>query len=393
MEEIRQLTKEELTQESLLSQFAFQYELKPEEQQERVELGRPEEFWGGFVDGRLAAKLRIIPLQIFLQGQVWAMGGIASVATWPEHRRHGIVGRLLRQALIAMRKNGQSLSFLAPFSFAFYRKFGWETYVDYKQYTIETGGLPRWERPPGSIKRVDRQPVLLNAIYETYGARYNGMLKRDEDWWQKRVFAGASGTDQVIVYENEQGNHQGYLRYRVKDRMMRIDEFVFLDEQARRAIWRFVSDHDSMIDKVTLRAPLDDRLSQLFDNPGFQQEIVPYFMARIVDVKAFMEQYAFMPLEQSFQLFITDEHAPWNKGLHSIRIDASGKAEVRKLDVGTAPMNGAVHIPIQSLTALLMGYQKADFLWETGKISGKKDAVKRLAACIPEGQTYLTDYF
>ncbi|TKH33755.1 GNAT family N-acetyltransferase, partial [Paenibacillus polymyxa] len=40
----------------------------------------------------------------------------------------GMVSRLLTHALEEMKTAGQSLSFLHPFSFAFYRKFGWETY-------------------------------------------------------------------------------------------------------------------------------------------------------------------------------------------------------------------------------------------------------------------------
>lgn len=88
-----------------------------------------------------------------------------------------------------MKEQGQTLSFLHPFQFAFYRKFGWETYTDYMKYEIPTAMLPKLPLQTGSIVRVDEQIPLLNGIYRSYAVRYNGTLDRDEQWWKRRIFA------------------------------------------------------------------------------------------------------------------------------------------------------------------------------------------------------------
>jgi predicted acetyltransferase len=133
---IKNIENEYIGESLKLSEFAFQYELSAEERAERLARFKPELNWGYFVDGELAAKLIILPLTIGLNGRSFTMGGIAGVATWPEYRRHGMVKQLLMHALEQMREQGQTISCLHPFEFSFYRKFGWETYTDYKRYEI-----------------------------------------------------------------------------------------------------------------------------------------------------------------------------------------------------------------------------------------------------------------
>ena len=127
------------------------------------------------------------------------MGGIAGVATWPEFRRGGMVAQLLGQALKTMRDRGQTLSFLAPFKFEFYRKYGWETYVDYVRYEIPADKLPKFEAAEGSkVVRADKNGELLNAVYEAYAKQFNGMLERDAHWWNERYLKGKKARSRSI---------------------------------------------------------------------------------------------------------------------------------------------------------------------------------------------------
>src|SRR4051812_40976544 len=126
---IRRIEKDTLADSIRLSQFAFQYELSQAEQEERIANFKPEQSWGYYMEEQLAAKLSILELKTWINGYPFAMGGIAGVATWPEFRRHGMVKKLLIHALQTMKAAGQTISFLHPFEFPFYRKFGWETYT------------------------------------------------------------------------------------------------------------------------------------------------------------------------------------------------------------------------------------------------------------------------
>src|SRR5690625_4349653 len=168
------------------------------------------------VEGKLAAKVHIIPLASYINGQAFKMGGIASVATWPEYRRYGMIQPLLFHALQDMKKNGQTISLLSPFSTPFYRKYGWELAFTEKKYDIPIGNLKREWKTQGYVRRIGKDVPLLHDIYTIYAKKFSGILTRDEKWWEQRVLTDPSA--HIAVAYNEAGKAEGYLIYKVKDR-------------------------------------------------------------------------------------------------------------------------------------------------------------------------------
>ncbi|QHW32798.1 GNAT family N-acetyltransferase [Paenibacillus rhizovicinus] len=395
MNEIRVLQHDDLGDSIELSAFAFQFELSADDKANRIAQADPGQTWGFFAEGKLAAKLQIIPFHTWVNGRRFAMGGIAGVATWPEYRRGGKVAQLLGHALKVMRDRGQTLSFLAPFKFEFYRKYGWETYVDYVQYEIPSDGLPKFKAAEGSsVVRVARDGELLNPIYESYAKQFNGMLERDAGRWSKAFF-GKKGT--AAIYLNPQGEARGYVFYQVRNSVATIHELVFLDEEARRGLWKFIADHDSMITKAEVKAPVDDQLPFLMQEPRFKQERTPYFMARIVDAEAFLTQYVYAARSGAEPLYlrISDPHADWNEGVYRMAFANGGTtAEVTKLAEGEAPEESEVlSCTIQTLTAMFMGYQRPGFMARIERLQGSQDSIDRLEAALPQRATYLADFF
>jgi predicted acetyltransferase len=217
------------------------------------------------------------------------------------------------------------------------------------------------------------------------------MLKRTESWWKNRILERKKGT--TAVYYGADGEAEGYVHYQVKDRVCTVHELVHLKREARLALWRFLADHDSMIDKLVIRVPNDDRLPFLLDDPRIKQETIPYFMARIVDVKSFIEKYPFVSgAEAAFLLEIQDEHADWNNGVFTVTVDESGTARVaaEPLQVSDLP---SVSCSIQTLTALLTGYQRPSFLQDIGRLQGTLQGLGMLERLVPARTTYLADFF
>lgn len=393
MDGIRTLNHNELDESITLSCFAFQYEVSDEEREQRKSRMDPNRNWGYFVDGKLAAKIYIHDLRVYVQGRPFRMGGVASVATWPEYRRKGMVSHLLKRGLEAMKEDGQTLSCLSPFSVSFYRKYGWELYTDYKKYELTSAQLPREDFYKGHIERSDRNWELLNRVYDRYARGYNGMLVRDEAWWNHTVFKQKGG--QAAVYFNESGEPTGYMLYKVKNRIMDIGEMIFLDENSRKGLWRFIANHDSMCEKVTLKAPADDELPFLLADPRIVQETIPYFMARIVDFKSFVEQYPFEATgsEHALRIRLQDADAPWNDATFIVTIDGAGQARAEKEaaeDPGRAPY---AECGIGTMTAMLMGYKRPAFMARTGRLSGDPEEAIRWERVVPIGATYLPDYY
>ena len=393
--EIRQLGAEHFEERMALSQFAFQYTLTPEQLEERRARFRPEREWGVFEGGRLLAAMTLLPLEIWVNGRKMAMGGVASVATWPEARRKGCVAGLLRNGLTTMREAGQTVSMLHPFSFPFYRRYGWEMTIERKAYTLEPRHFPPRTEVPGRVERAAKDAGLLDGVYETFASRYTGMLVRTPDWWERRVF---SKPGLAAVYYNGDGKPEGYLLYEVKERTMTVHEWVCVSEEARLGLWRYAADHDSMADRLTMTVPADDPLPFLLPDPRIKQELQPYFMSRIVDVEGFLAQYPFEPGEGEDEviLAVEDEHAPWNHGVFRLRIDAAGGVRAERvsenLQAGSAD-EAELACSIQTLTALLLGGRPASLLHETGRLRGSRETALRLGRRIPARTSYLADFF
>ncbi|MBH5320490.1 GNAT family N-acetyltransferase [Paenibacillus sp. GSMTC-2017] len=390
---IERIGLDRFTESVELSQFAFQFKRSPEEIEElKVNFQIiPADRFAVIIDNQIAAQATVLELHTNIAGKSFAMGGVAGVATWPEYRRQGLVGKLLVHALQEMKEKGQTLSFLHPFAFGFYRKFGWETYIEYKQYELTTSQLPLRTNSPGKIERKSGYSEL-KQVYDQFAERYNGTLVRSNIWWERRVWQNKQG--QVVLYSDNTGKAQGYLIYQVKEKELKIHELVHLNEESRSALWTFISQHDSMIDKVSLDAPIDDRLADFLQEPRIKQEIIPYFMARIVDLEAFINLYPFQKSAESdhFYLEVKDEYAPWNAGTYELTINSSGKGHLSRVNE-VEDGKPIIRAGIGALASLFIGYRTASELSYSNGISAQIDTINRLHSRIPERTTYLADFF
>jgi predicted acetyltransferase len=397
MEEIRVLLPDEQEESLQLSQFAFQFRLNDAEARERLEKAKQDETWGLFGSEGLEAKLTLLPLETFIGGSRISMGGIAGVATWPEKRRGGKVAKLLTHTLGVMRDRGQIISFLHPFQFEFYRKFGWETYIEYKNYELAPALIPRFPHEEGSRIVRTKDVGLLNAIYEKYASRFNGSLVRTVEWWEERILKRKNDGGISAVYYGADGTPKGYVLYKVTEQNLTVHEFVALDAEAYKGLWTFIANHDSMLGAqgyVKLRTERKDRLTTLLKNPRIKQEIVPYFMARLVDAAVFLEQYRFKPgVPGELRLYIRDEYAPWNEGLYVLQIGEDGTAKVTRSGEGAGTEEDGVVCGIGILTSMLLGYERPAFWLEHGMLGGSRAAALRLEEVMPERDTFLLDFF
>lgn len=397
---IRLVQENEFDVYAQLMQTAFSVSFSEKQLEERRAGFGSDQVWGYYADGNLAAATTILFLQIYVDGKVLSMGGIAFVVSYPEHRRQGMIGKLLVHCLQAMKDNGQTISLLNPFLFSFYRKYGWEYFSEHVVHHIDASDLPKFPSPKGVVKRKKAGELQEAAeIYDSFAKRYNGMLLRGRSWWEKHVLTKTPGD--LVVYYNDANMPRGYLLYRISDAaLMNIHELVALDEDARRGLWTFIGNHDSTIrGGVTFRAPMDDRFVFKLNNPAVHRRIETVFMARIVDVLAFMQQYPWKNVRPGEQYFVhvADEYAPWNNGIFELRGDESGKPTVfaasADREAGNDEAEAGLRCDIQTLSTMLIGCQRPFQLFNAGKLMGKQSEVERWESLVTAKGTYMMDLF
>ncbi|WP_051506925.1 GNAT family N-acetyltransferase [Saccharibacillus sacchari] len=394
MMEIRRLTDQDFDAGIALAEYAFLYTLNEQQKEERRKRFGDEAVWGVFEGPDLCAKLALIPLEVYVHGKKIKMGGIGGVATWPEKRRQGMVSQLLRRSLEEMKKEDQLLSYLHPFSVAFYRKYGWELFTDNKNYAIPVEKLPARKNVPGRVVREVRDIDTLKSVYDRAVIRYNGPVVRSREWWEQRVMNGIPYT---AVYYNEADEPEAYVLYAIEDRKWITEEIFWINETARQGLWDFIINHDSKLKELQMKLPVDDPLSLLLPDPMVKQEIEPFFMARIVDVVKFVDAYSFAESagDHRFILHIEDRHAPWNEGDWEWKVSQSGAGKLEKFDYTEASSADAanIRVPIGILTAMLLGYRRPSELQRIGLLETSEETARLLDMLIPVRTPYMADYF
>ncbi|WP_169728506.1 GNAT family N-acetyltransferase [Salibacterium aidingense] len=388
--EIRKMNPSQMRQSLELDQFAFQFEFSKEEKKNHERIMKPENTWIADEAGQMLSKVTILPMEVFVGGISMPMGGISGVATWPESRRGGLVRKLLNAALNDMKQRGYVLSFLYPFSVGFYRKFGWELFSDAITWRIKKEQLPRTgEIKNGSIRRIPpAEWPTLQEIYQPFAYSYSGMVNRDESWWRYTVLKKKKG--QIAVYSNENGEDTGYLIYQVKDQLMKVHEFVALDESARAGMWSFIANHDSMIEKAEVKPAANDPSRYMMDDPTIEEKRESYFMARIVDMKRFLELYPFeLDKAEELVLEINDKGAPWNNGVFTIRREESFN-EVEHWKEGSGDK---ITMDINTAAAVFLGYLPVNAAAGTGKMLASENTKQKLADALAAESPFIYDFF
>lgn len=389
--EIKELTEKEYIQSMKLSMYAFQYKIPEDSIAQRIEMLKRHSVIGVWEDDNLAAKLHIIPFHIYMNDQKWKMGGVAGVATYPEFRRNGYVKRLIIEALERMHKEEQIVSLLHPFDIGFYRKFGWEVFTENKKLLIEKKDFKFLENQPGYIKRFHKESHHhdIESVYAQFSENYIGMLVRDLTWWKNSIY----GDGQIAVYYDKSGEAKGYILFEVKDRKMDVQEFTALNIEARRGLWNFICQHDSMVETVSILTSNHELLPFILQQPKVKIEITPYFMARIVDAEQCLQKYQFNEGRDKVFIHLEDEYAPWNNGSYLI---ANGEVKVYREKQGSncvQPPQRGVRMDINSLSALIFGYKRPAELFELGYLKGPESEIAVLESLLPRNKPFFYDFF
>lgn len=372
---------------SKLSQFAFQYKLDTEAYEKKRKQEADLAVYGYLLDGKLAGKLHILPLEVIINGKIIEMGGIASVATWPEYRRQGIAKKLIYHALEELDEKDVTLSYLHPFHVQFYRKLGWELSFDHYHLDIPMRSLKEaYPTVDGHVERTKGKMDIVKAIYVQYAKQYNGMLHRSNHWWEHRVLHDE--TWHITIAYNDEEEAEAYVIYKVEENVLHIRDLAYVNMHGKKLLLAFIANHDSMAEMVKMTVPTNDLLRFTLANPRMKNTIEPYFMARIVNVEKFLRQYPFAASDFHIGIKVSDTFYRVNNGVYQLT-QTDSHIDVVKDEKGTIHLDCS----IQQLTAMVLGYQCPLTLLANEYIVGDREKIEQFKEALHTKQTFLPDYF
>jgi predicted acetyltransferase len=245
------------------------------------------------VDGRIVSCLTILPMQIYIAVAKVPMGGIGQVATLAEERNKGYASALMRDTLRELRRRGLCTSALFPFSFSYYRKFGYELGGNHCQFWSRPANIPAFrERQHCRPASGDGDLALIGQLYERHCRVRSCSVVRTPDRWSKLL--NGNGKSAVLY---DQGNARGYLIYSDEidyhgARVLRVQELVSTDPESARGLvgylagfegdsveWSTTAADLSGVGLLSTVAPLREGYK-----PRGIATVRPMFQFRVVDV-------------------------------------------------------------------------------------------------------------
>ena len=297
---------------------------------------------------------------------------------------------MIRRALEMMRKAGQYISYLYPYSIPYYRRKGWEIMSDHITFELKDTEIPQAIDVPGHVERTTVGNPVVREIYDRFARTTHGALIRNDFEWVEYWRWENEDERIAAIYHDARNVPQDFLLYWVEDDIFHIREMVYLTQEARKGLWNFIRAHYSMIDAVRGDIYTSEPLAFLLDESQIKETIEPYFMARIVDVERFLQAYPFEGTIRPFHFVITDPMAHWNNGVFGITAD---KNAPNGIAVSAEPVGKSVELDIQTLTTMLMGYKRPTYLAKIERIRTDRRTLRLLEEIIPDGQPYFSDYF
>ncbi|MGR3741305.1 GNAT family N-acetyltransferase [Companilactobacillus sp. DQM5] len=310
--------------------------------------------YGYFGNSQLLTSLLTIPFQVHIFESELNMSGISDVMSLPENISDVSAGSLLKVALKNMYKEEVELSYLAPFSFRYYRKFGYEYVFDRYCYSVKADKLSRIKTSnKGSFKKVSLNSVTqeLKEFYSYTTKNESGGIIRPDWWWD---YLPQKHPDWELIEYTLSNEIKGYLIYLRTENEFQIKELIYSDFNAFNMLMNFVYRHLNSYEKFTYESPIPKNNLSIFSDPGaIELKVKPYMMARIVNLSKLLSK---INLREDIKLKVNDDIIEENNGCWNLN--------------GVKEKSFDIEIDIRELTQVLLGKTNMKELFKFGKIDG-----------------------
>ncbi len=326
--------------------------------------------YGVFEGATLKAQAAIAPYECHMGGDlVMKMGGIAGVACHPTARGKGYAGMCMRRALEGMRDEGQTISTLFPFSWAYYRRLGWAWVGEKRRYGVPTSAMQSCPETRHVRAAEEADHAAVQELYGRFAAGYRGLIARDEAQWKQMLGHAEKEFTYTYLYPAD-GTLEGYLTYRGGSRdSTHLRELICRTPAAKRALLGLLRRHDMQVSRFEWEAPADDDLRCHLCHWDLETRTAPVTQGRIVDVPAALRAWgASRGVEASFIVRVADPSAPWNDGTWTVTA-ASGEASV-----APTTTDPGIEIEIGELSQCLYGAPTTGQLRRAGLITVHDEA-------------------
>jgi predicted acetyltransferase len=359
--ELRPIRPDEVNAHTDATARAFYDELHPDARALWAAECEPERTLDAFEDGEIVATSGLLTRELTVPGRVVPMAGVTSVGVRPDHRRQGLLGRMMRGHLEAIHDRGvEAVATLWASEATIYGRYGFAIGARCADLTVrspdarlDADGLPR-----PRLALADDSRAQLAAIHDAVRPAWPGMLGRGPTEWNHRLrdleheregrprLQAALLDDGYAVYAVRKGKSADDL----PDSVVELRELVARTPEAHAALWAFLLGLELTRRVFWEEAPVDEPiLHRLGDPRAASVKVFDSIWVRLVDVAPALAQRTYgAPVDVVLE--VADAVLPHNAGRmrltgdeHGARCAPTGDAADLALDVrdlGAAYLGG-----------------------------------------------------
>jgi predicted acetyltransferase len=315
---------------------AFYDELEPDARALWAAECEPERTLDAFADGEIVATSGLLSRELTVPGAVVPMAGVTSVGVRADHRRRGLLGRMMRGHLEAIHARGaEAVAALWASEATIYGRYGYGVATRCADLTVRSptarvqadGELPRPRIVP-----IDAARPQLAAIHDAVRPGRPGMLGRPATKWDSRLRdleherAGRSRLQAALVED-------GYAVFAIRkgqteagnpDSVVELRELLARTPEAHAALWSFLVGLELTRRVVWEEAPVDEPIvHRLTDPRAVSTTVFDALWVRLVDVPRALAQRSYLaPVDVVLE--VADAVCPHNAGRVRLTGDEHG---------------------------------------------------------------------
>ncbi|MCL2528078.1 MAG: GNAT family N-acetyltransferase [Defluviitaleaceae bacterium] len=351
--------------------------------------------WGAFNEtGQLVSGMVVYPAQLLINDTPTKAGLIGYVTTLPEARNSSSVRKIFEKVMINMYEDGVVYSLLYPFSYKFYRKFGYEHAYLRNRATFPISELSHYPYPDGVKAHGKDGPWADFAkVYEVFSKGKTLAMVRGEKQWQNMLNRDPhKNREFTYIHYNTQSQPDSYILYNYKrnnknSNTLQIHELAWTSKAGLEAMLGFIHGMRSEYAEVSWVFPSSVDVHGIVGE-AWSVEIArdTMIMNRTVNIPAALDLLKPPSAAGSVTIKVTDKFVETNTGTYKVTWEA-GSLNAEKAN-GTPDME----VNVETLVQLTTGYlTPAQALYRQDVVIHSK--MQELTALFPIQEHYLIEGF
>jgi predicted acetyltransferase len=335
------------------------------------------EAWAVLDNGRVLSAASTAQNGMMYYGRYEPMVSFGAVCTRAEARRQGNIRKLFYAVFEERKAKGCIFSYLYPFSYRYYGKFGYSFGMNRLLLKGPVNALLSFENTcEVSLFQPDDADLAsdIKDVYEKFAPAYNGMLKRTDAIWSRLDdYKPAQNLKFMYVFKKNR-KVSAFLGYQATgDGVLKVLDCAWLDPQSFRSVLAFIASTGSRLPNFEMLFPESFPVNSCLDEPQYCTcVLVPSGQIRVLSVEKALAGYPWPEKKGELAIKVTDDFFNENSGVYRIQYNET-KAEIEK---AKPDRSADLSLDIRELSSLLFGaydYEDLAFIQGIEQTGAKTD--------------------